>query len=104
MGALPLPQQAARHTRATGDLRSVSTALRLEPMVRFAGTVATESVGRADAAAVDPGKSERAGAVSRRSVRGQTTDDCEDGDLSVLVHRSCHQTSDRCVVATRGAW
>src|SRR5689334_3438299 len=103
MGAIQVSQQAAGRFRATGDLRPIPTAIRLESVVRFTRSVAAESVGRGDRTATYPGKSECPVVISRRSIRRQSAKDRSSDGLSVLVHRPRDETPHRSLVAAGGA-
>src|SRR5439155_3853094 len=79
--------QATGHPRTARHLRALSTALRLESLVRVVRPMATIDVGGQDAAASHRGKSERAATLSRRSIWRQPAATGENGALVILVHR-----------------
>ena len=95
--------QAAGRERASRNLRTVPTALRVESLVRVARTVAGIELGRTRAATTRGGKPERAEIVSARSVRRQAAGARAHGAVSVLVHRPRDQTSHRRLVAAHRA-
>ena len=83
---LSVPVQASGCDGTPRHLRAVSAALRVEPVVRVAGAVAGVVLGGAGAGAADRRKSERAEAVSQRSVPWHAAESGAHGALAVLVH------------------
>src|SRR5207249_3264665 len=88
---------------ASGHLRPVSAALRVEPLVCVARAVAIVAVGRDDSAAADRRKSQRVASLSRRPVLRTLADPSAASSLEVLVHGSGHEAANWRMVAPEGA-
>src|SRR3982751_3172219 len=85
--AVSLSVQAAGSQRASGHLRAVPAAVRLESLVRVVRSVATVAVGGERADAARGRKPECARALPLGPVQGQSAAARTDDDLSLLVHR-----------------
>src|SRR6266566_5153780 len=101
MAGLSVSVQAAGSSKGAGDLRALSTEIRLELVVR----VAEHLAGRADCAANRARPAARVGGCSA-IVRGQSVSESAAaagarGAVAILVHRAERQARDGNVVAAR---
>ena len=97
-----VPLQAAGSARATGHLRAVPAALRVESLVRVARAVAAVAVGGARAGAAARGKPERARALPRDPFDGKPPRWCARCSGST-GSPSGDEARDRRLVAAAGA-
>src|SRR5215470_16870066 len=103
MAGLSVSFQTPGSRKGTGDLRALSTKIRLELVVR----VAEHLAGRTDRAANRAGPATRVGGCSA-TVRGESvsaspTEAGARGAVAILVHHPRRKTRDRNVVEARAA-
>ena len=86
LGGIPVPLQAARTEPATGHLRALSTAIRLEPLVCFVGIVARIPNCSQDRGAASLQRWRRSQSVCDESVSHWAPTPGTRCDLAILVH------------------